>query len=110
MVQLINRGCALTGATHVKRLLLRRSLHWKILHLPDEAHKSDVLDAIRKVEGENFDGILQITTCSDAQVKIAQITLPVQLGGLGVHFMPDSDGTACDAACLSLPQGLRVLR
>jgi hypothetical protein len=65
------------------------------------AHKSDVLDAIRKVEGSIVDDILQIMKCSDAQVSSAQITLPVRLGGLGVHLISDRDGTACDAAFLS---------
>ena len=39
--------------------------------------------------------------CSDAQVDTAQISLPVRLGGLGVHLMSDCDGAACDAAFLA---------
>jgi hypothetical protein len=65
------------------------------------ARAADVLDAIRKVEGLIADGRLKIMKCSDAQVMITQITLPVRLGGLGVHRMSDRDGAACDAAFLS---------
>ena len=39
--------------------------------------------------------------CSDAQVDTAQISLPVRLGGLGVHLMFACDGTTCDAAFLA---------
>ena len=39
--------------------------------------------------------------CSDAQVDTAQISLPVQLGGLGVHLMSYDDVAACDAAYLA---------
>ena len=39
--------------------------------------------------------------CSDAQVDTAQISLPVRLGGLGVHLMSYEDGAACDAAYLA---------
>jgi hypothetical protein len=53
----------------------------KIFHLSRVAHKSDVLDAIRKVDGSIVEGVLQIMECSDAQVKIAQITLPVRQMG-----------------------------
>jgi hypothetical protein len=80
----------------------------KFLHMSRVAHKSDVLEAIRKVEGSIVDGILQIMKCSDAQVKIVQITLPVRLGGLGVHLMSDRDGAACDAAFLSAAALTRV--
>jgi hypothetical protein len=45
------------------------------------AHKSDLLNAIRKVESSLVEGKLQIMTCSYAQVKIAHIMLPVRLRG-----------------------------
>jgi hypothetical protein len=101
VVTLIERVLALPLSAQDKLLLLRRSLQLKILHLSRVAHKSDVQDAIRKVEGSIVDGILHIMKCSDAHVNVAQITLPRRLGGLGVHLMTDSDGAACDAAFLS---------
>ena len=39
--------------------------------------------------------------CSGAQVDTAQISLPVRLGGLGVHLMSDCDGAACGTAFLA---------
>jgi hypothetical protein len=91
-----------------EQLLLRRSLQSKIMHLSRVAHTSDVLDAIRKVEGSIVDYMLQIMKCSDAQVKIAYKTLPVRLGGQGMHLMSDHDGAACDAAFLSAAAPTRV--
>jgi hypothetical protein len=108
VVELIERVLALPLSAQDKQLLLHRSLQLKILHLSRVAHKSDVLDAIRKVEGSIVDGIPQIIKCSDAQVSIAQITLPVRLGGSGVHLMSDRDGAACDAAFLSAAALTRV--
>jgi hypothetical protein len=64
-------------------------------------HTSDVLDAIRKVVGSIVDGVLQIRECSEAQVKIAQMTLPVRPGGLRVHLMSACDCSACDAPFVS---------
>jgi hypothetical protein len=60
VVQLIERVRPLS-AQH-KQLLLRRSLQLKILHISRVAHKSDVLDAMCKVEGA-IDGMLQIMKC-----------------------------------------------
>jgi hypothetical protein len=51
VVELIERVLALPLSAQDKQLLLRRSLQLKILHLSRVAHKSDVLDAIRKVQG-----------------------------------------------------------
>jgi hypothetical protein len=64
-------------------------------------YKSDVLNAIRKVMGAIVEGIRQVMKCSDAQVKIAQATVPVRLGGVGVHLMSDCDSAACGAAFVS---------
>jgi hypothetical protein len=108
VVQLIEAILALPLSAQDKQLLLRRSLQCNLLHLSRVAHKSDVLDAISKDEGLIVEGILQIMKCSDAQVKNAQITLPVRLGELGEHFMSDRDGPACDAAFLSAAALTRV--
>ena len=101
VVSLIQRVLALPLSAQDKLLLLRRSLQLKILHLSRVARKAEVLDAVSKVEREIVAGILHIMKCSDADVDTAQITLPVRLGGLGVHLMSDEDGAACDAAFLS---------
>ena len=101
VVQLIKRMLALPLSAQAKLLLLRKSLQLKILHLSSVAFKSDVVRAIRKLEQEILAGILHIMKCSDVQVDTAQISLPVQLGGLGVHLMSDGDGAACDAAFLA---------
>ena len=65
------------------------------------ARKSDIIGAITKVEQEILAGILHVMKCSDVQVDTAQISLPVRLGGLGVHLMSYEDGAACDAAYLA---------
>ena len=101
MVQLIERVLALPLSAQDKLLLLRKSLQLKILHLSRVARKSDVVGAISKVEQEILAGILHIMKCSDAQVDTAQISLPVRLGGLGVHLMSYEDGAACGAAYLA---------
>jgi hypothetical protein len=108
VVELIERVLALPLSAQDKQLLLRRSSQMKILHLSNVAHKSDVLDAIRKVEGSIVDGILQIMKCSDAQVNTAQITLPVRQEGLEVHLLADRDGAAYDAAFWSAAALTRV--
>jgi hypothetical protein len=66
VVQLMERVFALRLSAQDKQLLLCRSLQLKILHFSRVADKSDVLDAIRKVEGSIVEGILQIMKCSDA--------------------------------------------
>jgi hypothetical protein len=81
VVEFIERVLARRLSAQDKQLLLRRSFQLKILHFSRVAHKSDVLNAIQKVEGSIVDGILQIMKCSDAQVNIAQITLLVRQGG-----------------------------
>ena len=84
-----------------KQLLLRRSLQSRILNLARVARKSDVLGAISKVESDILAGVLQIMKYSDAPVDTAQMSLPVRLGGLGIHLMSDQDGAASDAAYLA---------
>ena len=98
VVQLIKRVLALPLSAQDKLLLLCMPLQWKMLHLSRVARKSDVVGAISKVEQEILAGMLHIMKCSDAQVDTAQTSLPVRLGGLGVHLMSDCDGTA--SACL----------
>ena len=44
--------------------------------------------------------------CSVALVDTAQISLPVRLGGLGVHLMSDCDGAASEAAFLAAASAL----
>ena len=73
----------------------------KMLHRSHVARKSDIIGAITKVEKEILAGILHVMKCSDVQVDTAQISLPVRLGGLGVHLMSYEDGAACDAAYLA---------
>jgi hypothetical protein len=98
---LIQRVLDLPLSAQDKLLLLRRSFQLKILHLSRVAPKLDVLDAIRVVEDDIVAGVLRIMKCSDARVDTTQMTLPVRLGGLGIHLMSDRDGAACDAAFLS---------
>ena len=63
--------------------------------------KSELLGAFRKVETEVLAGVLHIMKCSDVQVDTAQMSLPVRLGGLGIHLLSDCEGAACDAAFLA---------
>ena len=100
-VQLIKRVLELPLSAQDKQLLLRRSLQSRILHLSRVARTSSVLGAITKVESEILAGVLQIMKCSDAQVDTAQMSLPVRLGGLGIHLLSDQDGAACDAVLLA---------
>ena len=51
-----------------------------------------MLDAIRKVQTAVLAGVLHIMKCSDAQVDTAEMSLPVRLGGLGIHLLSDCDG------------------
>ena len=101
VVQVIKRVLALPLSAQDKLLLLRKSLQMKMLHWSRVARKSDIIGAITKVEQEILAGILHVMKCSDAQVDTAQISLPVRLGGLGVHLMSYEDGAACDAAYLA---------
>ena len=100
-VQLIKRVLELPLSAQDKQLLLRRSLQLRILHLARVARKSEVLGAIRKVETAVLAGVLHIMKCLDVQVDTAQMSLPVRLGGLGIHLLSDCDGAACDAAFLA---------
>jgi hypothetical protein len=100
MVSLIPGVLEMPLSAQDKMLLLRRSFQLKILHLSRVAHKSDALDATSTIEKEIVAGVLGVMKCSDAYVDTAGITLPVRLGGLGIHLM--SDRRCCLRRCVSV--------
>ena len=87
LVQVIKRVFALPLSAQNKLLLLRKSLQMKMLHWSRVAPKLDIIGAITEVEQEILAGILHVMKCFDAQIDTAQISVPVILGGLGVHLM-----------------------
>ena len=95
-VQLIKRLLELPYFAQDKQLLLHRTLQLRILHLACVARKSEVLGAVRMVDTEVLAGVSHIMKCLIAQVD-TQMSLPVWLGGLGIHLLSDCDGAACDA-------------
>ena len=101
VVQLIKCVLAFPLSAQAKLLLLRKSVQLKILHSSRVTCKSDAVGGISEVEQEILAGILHIMKCSDAQVDTAQISLPIWLGGLGVHLMSACNDAACDAAFLA---------